>query len=130
MRDTISIRQTSPPSEGTDVTIRAFGEPKERATHRGTAEAQRNARRISEHAPSPGQIMLLVGAIGVATVAVAYAFSRNRQQLLGDSGNINRRWDRADRVADTRKEDRRWERDRRTADQRAGLRSHAEGFAV
>ena len=57
--------------------------------------------------------MLLLGGIATTAVALVYAFSRNRQRWLDDTGNIDRRWDRADRLADTRYEDRRSERDQR-----------------
>jgi hypothetical protein len=76
-------------------------------------QAARYGRLLREHAPSVGQSLLLLGGIATTAVALVYAFSRNRQRWLDDTGNFDRRWDRADRVADTRYEDRPSERDQR-----------------
>jgi hypothetical protein len=62
-------------------------------------------RYVREYAPSAGQSLLLVWAMAATAVAFGYALSRNRDQWLHNKGNIDRRWDRADRLADTRYED-------------------------
>jgi hypothetical protein len=88
---------------------------------------------LREHAPSAGQSMLLLGGIAATAVALVYAFRRNRQRWLEDTGNIDRRWDRPDRLADTEQEDERWnrgERFRPSDDGWPGLRSDATGYGT
>jgi len=76
-----------------------------------TLQAARYGRLLREHAPSAGQSLLLLCGIAATAAGLVYAFSSNRQRWLQDTGNIDRRWDRADRLADTRDEDRRSESD-------------------
>jgi hypothetical protein len=66
-------------------------------------------RYVREYAPSAGQSLLLVWAIAATAVAFGYALSRNRDQWLHDTQNIDRRWDRADRLADTSRDDEVWQ---------------------
>jgi hypothetical protein len=112
-----------------DIAIVGVGEQFELALHTRPEDAQRvqdcinssdlmlqaarYGRLLREHAPSAAQSLLLLGGIATTAVALVYAFSRNRQRWLNDTGNIDRRWDRADRLADTRYEDRASERDQR-----------------
>jgi hypothetical protein len=122
----IGMKQTASTGEDREITIVVLDE----AGEGRIGPAQPNHGQLSSYAPSPGQIMLLLGGMAVASVAVVYAFSRNRERLLEDARNIDRRWDRPDRLADTMQEERRWGRERLDPDQRAGLRSHSAGFAI
>jgi hypothetical protein len=49
-------------------------------------QAARYGRLLGEHAPSAGQSLLLLGGIATTAVALVYAFSRNRQRWLNDTG--------------------------------------------
>jgi hypothetical protein len=99
-----------------------------------TLQAARYGRLLREHAPSAGQSLLLLGSIAATAVAVVFAFSRNRQRWLEDSGNIDRRWDRADRLVDTRDEDRRSESDQRFGPRQSygspGLSPHGGAYGA
>jgi len=68
------------------------------------AEAPHYGAQAAEYAPSARETMLLLGTIGLAAVGLVYAFRRNRERWLNDPTNIDRRWDRPDRLADTRQE--------------------------
>jgi hypothetical protein len=107
-----------------DIAVVGFGERYELAIHTRpehaqrvsdcinssdlTLQAARYGRLIREHAPSAGQSLLLLTVIAATAGALAYALRRNHQQWLEDTSNIDRRWDRPDRLADTRHEDEDW----------------------
>ena len=123
MQNTIGIEQTAPSGHEAELMVRTVHEP-------WNKDGERHTDKTTDYSPSPGQLTLLVAGISAVAIAIVYAFNRNRQRFLNDPRNIDRRWDRPDRLADTWYEDQRWLGNRRPADQRAGLRSHAEGFAV
>jgi hypothetical protein len=87
-----------------------------------TVQAARYVRLVREHAPPAAQSLLLFGVITATAGALAYALHRNHQRWLEDSGNIDRRWDRPDRLADTRHEEARWQADERFTHQRSADR--------
>jgi hypothetical protein len=87
-----------------------------------TVQAARYVRLFREHAPPAAQSLLLFGVITATAGALAYALHRNHQRWLEDSGNIDRRWDRPDRLADTRHEEARWRADQRFTHQRSAGR--------
>jgi hypothetical protein len=85
-------------------------------------QAARYGRVLREHAPSAGQSLLLLGAVAGTAFALVYALRRNHERWVNDTTNIDRRWDRPDRLADTRYEDR-----RSRTDQRLGAASQGFG---
>jgi hypothetical protein len=123
METPIGMKQTGSTAEDREITIAVLDEG-------GIAPAQPVPSQLGAYAPSRGQIILLLGGMAVASVAIVYAFSRNRERLLDEARDIDRRWDRPDRLADTRQEERRWRRERLNPDQRAGLMSHSARFAI
>jgi hypothetical protein len=95
------------------------------------AGARRYGAQAIENAPSARETMLLLGTIGLAAVGLVYAFSRNRQRWLNDTSNIDRRWDRPDRLADTWQEEERWSRRRGFNEtQQSDFRSEGAGYGV
>jgi len=105
METPIGMKQTGSTAEDREITIAVLDEV-------GIAPAQPVPSQLGAYAPSRGQIILLLGGMAVASVAIVYAFSRNRERLLDEARDIDRRWDRPDRLADTRQEERRWGRER------------------
>jgi hypothetical protein len=108
------------------TTIRETVSRGEEAKGARYAEVARYAR---EHAPSAREAMLLLRGIGLTAVGLIYAFSRNRQRWLNDTSNINRRWDRPDRLADTRQEEERGPR-RPGFEDPSDSRSEGAGYGV
>jgi hypothetical protein len=78
-----------------------------------TVHAARYVRLFREHARPAAQSVLLLGIIAAMAGALTYALRRNHQRWVNDRGNIDRRWDRPDRLADTRHEEARWRDDQR-----------------
>jgi len=72
-----------------------------------TLQAARYGRVLREHAPSAGELLLLLGAVAGIAFALVYALRRNHERWVNDASNVDRRWDRPDRLADTSYEDRR-----------------------
>jgi hypothetical protein len=87
-----------------------------------TVQAARYVRLVREHAPPAAQPLMLFGVITATVCALAYALHRNHQRWLEDSGNIDRRWDRPDRLADTRHEEAKWRADQPFTHQRSADR--------
>jgi uncharacterized protein (DUF2267 family) len=98
--------------------------------YRAGTQSWWRSRQLAGSAPSAGQVVFLVAGMAAAAAGIAYAFNRNRQRFLEDHRNIDRRWDRPDRLADTSHEDRELPGEWLPPDQRAGLRSHSRGFAI
>lgn len=97
-------------------------------------EARRYGRQISEHAPSAGQSMLLVGVLAAVAGGLYYAFRRQGEERAArySSGrpstgqSLYRGRDEDQR----RRDDRRFESGRPVADRSPGLRSDATGYGA
>lgn len=79
---------------------------------------------------STAQMTVLAGVTAGIAAALYWALRRNRQQWLEDTGNIDRRWDRPDRLANTQQEIERWNGHGERGEKRSGRRQDGTTASV
>ncbi len=77
-----------------------------------------------------GRMTFLAGVVAATGAALYWALRRNRQQWLEDTANIDRRWDRSDRLANTWQEDERWNGRGERGDNRRGHQEDARSASA